>query len=162
MRKSLKSYRRRYSIKRILLDSTYLLPIVGVSVSSVEKVLQVLEKLYRSRTIEIYYTEFNILEIIGKLSKIKYDVEVVEAGLNSIVENFKHASPTSRSYLTALKFRSTGFRDLIDLLLYTTSVENNLKMLTRDIDLFEFLRRVEGKKPNTIILEDEFLKTYLL
>ncbi|MEM3138149.1 MAG: PIN domain-containing protein, partial [Thermofilaceae archaeon] len=121
-------------MERILVDSTYLLPILGVSVSSVDKVLQVLENLYRLNAIEIYYTHFNILEILGKLSKLKYDLEIVEAGLNSIMENFKEAFPTTRSYLRALELKSKGFRDLIDLLLYTTSLENNLKMLTRDRD----------------------------
>ncbi|MEM4466722.1 MAG: PIN domain nuclease [Nitrososphaerota archaeon] len=148
-------------MERILVDSIYLLPILGVSVSGVDRVLQVLENLYRSSAIEIYYAHFSILEIIGKLSKMKYDLNIVEAGLNSIMENFKSVFPTPRSYLMALKLKSMGFRDLIDLLLHTTSLENNLKMLTRDKELVEFLERVGEKKTSAIILEEEFLEAHI-
>ena len=53
-------------MEKVLLDSTYLLPIFGVAVKGVEKVL---ESLYRSGAVNIYYTCFNILEVIGKISK---------------------------------------------------------------------------------------------
>jgi len=62
-----------YSRSRILLDTTYLLPIIGVYVDSVEKPISILEKLYRSGAVEIIYTPFSLLEIVGKLSKLKYD-----------------------------------------------------------------------------------------
>lgn len=149
-------------MERILLDTAYLLPIIGISVKKIEKTLSVLEKLYRSNAVEIYYTCFNIFEIIGKLSRVKYDERIVEAGLTSITENFKQAFPTTQSYLKALKLRSMGFKDLIDLLLYTTSAENNLKMLTRDTELIEFLQKTEEKRLEAIILEDKFLETHEL
>jgi len=43
-------------MSRILLDTTYLLPIVGINVSGVEETLSILEKLYRSKSVEIFYT----------------------------------------------------------------------------------------------------------
>ncbi len=44
---------------RVLLDMTYLLPVVGVD--GVEELLVVLEKMYKSGEITIYYTPFSIL-----------------------------------------------------------------------------------------------------
>ena len=148
-------------MEKVLLDSTYLLPIFGVAVKGVERVLEVLESLHRSRAIKIYYTCFNILEIISKISKMQYSVRMVEMGINSIMESFQQAYPKPQSYMKALRLKSMGFNDLIDLLLYTTSVDNSLKMLTRDKDLLEFLRKSgEGEAETTIVMEEEFLRNY--
>ncbi len=46
---------------RVLLDTTYLLRVVGVGVEGVEELLVVLEKMYKSGEITIYYTPFSIL-----------------------------------------------------------------------------------------------------
>jgi len=148
-------------MEKILLDSTYLLPILGVAVKDVERVLEVLEGLYRSGAVKIYYTCFNILEAIGKISKTQYNMRIVEMGINSIMESFQQAYPKPQSYMKALRLRSMGFNDLIDLLLYTTSVDNNLKMLTRDKGLLEFLRKSgETEAEATIVMEEEFLRKY--
>jgi hypothetical protein len=148
-------------VEKVLLDSTYLLPIFGVAVKGIERVLEVLESLHRSRAIKIYYTCFNILEIISKISKMQYSVRMVEMGINSIMESFQQAYPKPQSYMKALRLKSMGFNDLIDLLLYTTSVDNSLKMLTRDKDLLEFLRKSgEGEAETTIVMEEEFLRNY--
>ena len=147
-------------VEKILLDSTYLLPIVGIAVKDVEEILKVLERLYRADAIELYYTHFNILEIMGKLSRTWYEVETVKMGLRSIMENFRQASPTYQSYVKALQLKSIGFRDLIDLLLYTTSVDNGLQLLTRDRKLWEFVKKTGEGESKAIILEEEFLKTH--
>jgi len=148
-----------YSMSRILLDTTYLLPIVGINVSGVEETLSILEKLYRSKSVEIFYTQFSILEIIGKLSRLDYDRRRVEIGLKAIRSRFKMISPTTRGYIEALELRKKGFRDLIDLLLYTTSKTRRLLLLTRDVALVEFLKRI-GEETTNIVLEEEFIKRY--
>jgi len=148
-----------YSRSRILLDTTYLLPVVGVSVDFVERPLSIIEKLYRSKAVEIFYTPFNILEIIGKLSRLDYDRERVVIGLKAIKSRFKMIAPTTRGYIEVLELRRKGFRDLIDLLLYTTSKTRRLLLLTRDAALVEFLEKV-GEDTSNIILEGEFIKTY--
>jgi len=148
-----------FSKSRLLLDTTYLLPIVGVDVEGVEKPLTILEKLYRSKAIEIFYTPFNMLEIIGKISKLEYDEKRVEAGLISIKSRFKLTAPTARGYVEALKLRRRGFRDLIDLLLYVTSKTRKLLFLTRDYALVDFLKN-EGQDTSSIILEEEFVRMH--
>ncbi|ADM27529.1 conserved hypothetical protein [Ignisphaera aggregans DSM 17230] len=71
------------------MGTTYILPIVGINVSGVEETLSILEKLYRSKSVEIFYTQFSILEIIGKLSRLDYDRRRVEIGLKAIRSRFK-------------------------------------------------------------------------
>jgi len=148
-----------FSKSRLLLDTTYLLPIVGVDVEGVEKILTILEELYRSKAVEVYYTPFNLLEIIGKISKLEYDEERVRAGLIAIKSRFKLATPTARGYVEALKLRRRGFRDLVDLLLYTTSKTRKLLFLTRDYALVDFLKS-EGQDTSSIILEEDFVKMH--
>ena len=43
-------------------------------------------------------------------------------GINSIMESFQQAYPKPQSYMKALRLKSMGFNDLIDLLLYTTTI----------------------------------------
>ncbi|BES82412.1 PIN domain-containing protein [Pyrodictium abyssi] len=144
---------------RILLDTTYLLPVVGVDVEGVEEALTVLEKLYRLGRAEIYYTQFNVFEIMGKLSRIDYDRRRVMLGLKSIREAFRATQPTAAGYLKALELRRKGFKDLIDLLLYTTSKTRRLSFLTRDMRLLDFLEAV-GEDTTSIIHEEEFVRKH--
>ena len=55
--------------------------------------------------------------------------------------------------------RRKGFRDIIDLLLYTTSLTNNILFLTRDIELIKFLEDI-GEDTSTVLPEEKFLYTY--
>jgi len=138
----------------ILLDTTYIMPIVGIDVEGIDETLAILEKLYSHRKIKIYYTPFNIFEVVAKLSKMKYDEKRVKLGLKSIRENFTLTHPTTKGYIEALKLRSLGFRDLIDLLLYTTANSRKLKLLTRDQELISFLESCR-EDTSCIITEDE-------
>ncbi len=142
---------------KILLDSTYILPIVGVEVEGTEKVLLLLKKLRRKKKAEFYYTQFNILEILGKITKTKYDPKIVAAGLSSIQEEFNLTHPTTEGYIKALNLRKRGFKDLIDLLLYTTSLTRNLLFLTRDDTLVNFLEKI-GESTENILYEETFIK----
>jgi len=144
---------------RILLDSTYLLPIVGVDVVGVERVIRILKKLRDRGDAEYYYTQYNILEILGKLGRIRYDVERVRVGLLAIREEFKQVEPSLKGWLKALELRSRGFRDLIDLLLYATSLTHNLIFLTRDKQLIEFLKK-NNENTDLVVYEEEFIKKY--
>ncbi len=150
----------KYSNKlRLLLDSTYLLPIIGVEVKGIHEALLILRKLRGIGKLEAYYTPFNIIEIIGKISKIKYDKDIVYQGLTLIEEEFILTSPTLEGYMKALELKSKGFQDLIDLLLYTTALTRNLKLLTRDTILINFLEK-QGENTNNILYEKELINKY--
>jgi len=126
----------------IMLDTSFLLPIVGVRVREAEEILGRLWWKYRRGEVKIYYTDLNIIELAWKLSKITYDPQVVERGLASIGKNFTRTSPKPSSLLKAVELKKKGFDDLIDLLLYTTARDNNLMFLTLDTRLVDFLKRV--------------------
>ncbi len=65
---------------RILLDTTYLLPIVGINVKGIDEVLIALSRMRRRFKAEFYYTQYNIIEILGKLSRLNYDEDTVMRG----------------------------------------------------------------------------------
>jgi len=144
---------------KILLDTTYLLPIVGVDVVGVEQALRVLKKLRDRGVAEYYYTQYNIFEILGKLGRIRYDVERVTIGLLAIEEGFKQVEPSLKGWLKALELRSKGYKDLIDLLLYATSLTHNLIFLTRDKQLIEFLKK-NNENVDLVMYEEELITKY--
>jgi len=144
---------------KILLDSTYLLPIVGIEVEGVTEIFAVLKELKRRKLSEFYYTPFNIFEIIGKIAKLKYDHDIVVTGLSLIEEEFKLTYPKVEGYIKALDLRRRGFNDLIDLLLYATSLTRNLLFLTRDLNLISFLEKL-GEETKNIVYEEDFLKKH--
>ncbi len=143
-----------YSNKlKILLDTVYLLPIVGIEVSGIERIMLILKRLREEKKATFCYTPFNIIEIINKLSKVRYDERRVYKGLLSIEENFELVVPTYAGYLKALELKAKGYRDLIDLLLYVTSLTRNVLFLTRDKELLNFLLKY-GENTQNIILEE--------
>ena len=88
------------------MDTTYLLPVAGVEVEGVDAALRTLARLYHRETVEVYYTPFNLLEMLGKLSRTgSYGRESVRPGLVSIRESFRVTHPTTAGYLEALELR---------------------------------------------------------
>jgi len=144
---------------KLLLDSTYLLPIVGVEVEDIEDALVLLKKLRDEEEAEYYYTPFNLFEIIGKLSKLSCDLDRIAIGLTTIEEEFKLIQPTHQVYLKALALRAKGYRDLIDLLLYAISQTSNIFFLTRDYTLIKFLKE-NHEDVDKILDEKKFLEIY--
>ncbi len=147
------------SVIRILLDSTYLLPILGIDVEGVDKALEVLGRLKSDGKAEFYYTEFNLIEILGKISRTNYDRGRVAVGLRSIGEEFELIYPTVEGYLKALDLRKRGFMDLIDLLLYATSLTRDLVFLTRDDPLIKFLEE-RGEETGRVLHERSLIEEY--
>jgi PIN domain. len=134
---------------RILLDTSFLLPVVGVRVREVESTLHRLWNLYRNGRVELYYTDLNLLEIAWRLNKLNYDPSIVEIGLRSIERSMVKAETRPLLLLKALELKRRGFRDVIDLVLYLTAKDNNLLFLTLDEALIKFLESV-GEDTTTI------------
>ncbi len=139
---------------RILLDSTYLLPILGVDVNDIRDVIIDLKKLYDKGKATYYYSPYSLLEILGKISKTTYNEHRLKLGLTAIEEKFTKILPTINGYIKALKLKTKGFRDLIDLLLYTTAETNSILFLTRDKELVDFLLE-HGENTSIILLEEQ-------
>ena len=139
---------------KLLLDTTYLLPVVGVDVEDIHNTLKALQRLFHRRKIQLHCTPFNLMELLAKLSKTTYDEERVLIGLESMRKHFTVTHPTVKGYVKALKLRKEGFRDFIDLLLYTTAVTRQLRFLTRDEDLKNFLKS-RGENVECLLSERE-------
>jgi len=64
---------------RILLNSPFILPIIGVRVRDIAT--SILEKLWKLRVenkVELYYTDLNILEVSWKISRLEFNNTIVE------------------------------------------------------------------------------------
>lgn len=130
---------------------------MGINVKGIDEVLIALSRMRRRFKAEFYYTQYNIIEILGKLSRLNYDEDtVMRGGLKVINDEFILTEPTIDGYVKALRLKRKGFNDLIDLLLYATAVTRNLKLLTRDKNLIQFLTH-EGEPVNNILPEEDLL-----
>jgi len=96
---------------------------------------------------------------MGKIAKTEYDERVAYLGLSTITSEFKAIQPTVEGYLKAVELRRKGFKDIIDLLLYTTSLTRNALFLTRDSELIHYLSNL-GENIENIITEEKLIKNY--
>ncbi|MGC8934127.1 MAG: PIN domain-containing protein [Thermoproteota archaeon] len=146
---------------RILLDTSFVLPTLGIDTG--REVSESLRKLDEVKA-ELYYSRFSILEslwIVAKLAKNNaFDADRFSQGLRSILEGgrYKGIEENSKVFEEAIRLRIIGHRDMIDNVLYSTSLHFNLKLLTLDDELKEFVRRNKLNdvliSPNQIIYYD--------
>ena len=139
---------------KILIDTTYILPALGVEIDIDNAVFEKLRELLKVGKIECYYTPFNVLESLWKISKTTYDGKTLLTGLESVEKWFKLIVPEAKDYVDALSLKSENFKDLIDLILYVTARNRNLKFLTRDKKLAEYLESI-GEDLQVLINENE-------
>ena len=137
----------------ILLDTSFILPLLGIDVTS-SKVRTGWNKL-QSGSNDIYYTELNLYEATrvaaGKIRNGEFDSNRYRAGVNSIVfgGKFNKALLQPDAYNQALDYWIMGHHDLFDNLLYVISLQNDLRFLTIDDVLRDFIE--ENNLPNTLI-----------
>ncbi|BDC18595.1 PIN domain-containing protein [Acidianus sp. HS-5] len=120
---------------KILIDTTFVLPALGVDVG--EEVLNLVREFYNHR---IYFTELSILEamwVIKRLMKegIKVDFKIVRAGLKSVNSTYHILKIPLSAYIRAVSDKKHN--DLIDMILYYTAKVYNLKLLSFDKKLKE-------------------------
>jgi PIN domain nuclease of toxin-antitoxin system len=127
---------------KVLLDTTFILPSLGIDVG--EEVLEGLSKLAQIK-VNIYFSRFSILEtlwIAARLSKSpNFNPEIFKLGLRSILEGKRYmkVEESSEIFDEALRLYMLGHKDMIDNILYATSTNLNLKLLTLDKELKEFI-----------------------
>ncbi|MEM0087944.1 MAG: PIN domain-containing protein [Thermofilum sp.] len=139
---------------RVLLDTSFILPSLGVDVG--REVLQGLKKLAEAEA-EVFYSRFSILEslwVVAKLTRGEVD-EAFSVGLRSVVESgrYREVKEDAWVFREALRLYALGHRDMIDNLLYASSLRYGLQLLTLDRELKEFVRR-NGLK-DTLVLPGE-------
>ena len=123
---------------KVLLDTSLLLPTLGIAVKGANKLLK---KLY---DYELYYSEASILEClwvaISLKKKEEFRYDIYESGMQSIFEGYKKAEIKPDITLKALELYELGHRDLIDCILYSTALYYNMKFASLDRELKGFIR----------------------
>lgn len=132
------------STARILLDSTFLLPTLGIEVEEIsDDDLKALASL-RDRA-EFCCLYQSLVEIMGKVARVYRREarirETVEVGLRSLLESgtYRWISPTVEALVMAVELRNKGHRDLIDNMLYAATLEEGMYFLTIDGSFIRFL-----------------------
>lgn len=126
---------------RILLDTSFLLPTLGISVSgATQEGIRILAE----AEFEIYYSWFSILESLWVASRTVDDKafdEGFEPGLRSIMEGgrYRRVEEDSRIFGEAFRLYGLGHKDMIDNILYATAARLGPLLLTVDDELRKFV-----------------------
>ena len=130
-------------MKKVLLDTSFLLPTVGIDAK--REVLRGLEGLAHME-VRACFSRFSILELLYAVKKFKksgaFDRARFEDGLRSVLDGgtYERTEEPSEAFLRADELRDLGHLDMLDNILYASSVTNGLKLLTVDQELRSFLR----------------------
>ncbi|MEM4970158.1 MAG: PIN domain-containing protein [Sulfolobales archaeon] len=128
----------------ILIDTSFLLPALGVEIEGDTEVIKLFRRL------EVYYLEIGLLEAMWKILRIvsREKLERVRIGLEAIRKSYRVIEPPPEAYIKAIEIYDKGHRDYIDALHYTTARALGLLFLTIDFKFIEFLKNnsypVEG------------------
>lgn len=141
---------------RVLIDTSFILPSLGIDVG--QEVSKGLKGLADIKA-EIYYSHFSILESLWVAARLStsttFDGESFSLGLRSIIEGgrYRKVEEDSKTFNDALKLYILGHKDMIDNILYANSVRLNIKLLTLDNKLKEFI--CERRLQDTLISPDQ-------
>jgi len=140
---------------KILVDTTYLLPVFGIEVDGLtdEDLLKIRELVLKAK-IKLYCLSIIWIELIGKIYKasLEHRVRLSNSELMYRIKSlfnpkyYKWINPSPKSILIAYKLRVMGHKDLIDNLLYATSITRKMYLMTMDK---EFKRFLESRKIST-------------
>ena len=141
---------------RVLLDTSFILPSLGIDVG--EEVSKSLKRLASIKA-KIYYSQFSILESLWVAARlttsVTFDRESFSLGLRSIIEGGRYmkVEEESKTFNEALRLYTLGHKDMVDNILYASSTCLNLKLLTLDNKLKEFI--IEKGLKDTLISPDQ-------
>ena len=127
---------------KVLLDTSFILPTLGIDVG--DEVSMSLKKLANIKA-ELYYSRFNILESLWVAARFTksptFNMERFSHGLRSIIESerYEKVEEDSETFKEALRLYVLGHKDMIDNMFYAASSILNLKLLTLDTELKEFI-----------------------
>ena len=134
--------KNKLSALKVLLDTSFILPTLGVDTG--EEAFKGLKKLAEIKA-DIRYSCFSILEslwITARLSRtVDLDTERFRRGLRSVIESRKYVNieESSDIFDDALRLHMLGHKDMIDNILYASSIHLDLKLLTLDVELKRFI-----------------------
>lgn len=143
------------SESKIILDTSFLLPYVGLRVKEVRT-----EIMNWLREIDQYYPYMMIPELVGVIIRVsrKMNVDSIPdqalKGFNSIVygDSIRLIEPMDEDLSIAYDLTRRGLRDIFDAILYATSRRLGIKAITMDSSLVEFLKRNNFEADNIILI----------
>ena len=140
---------------RLLVDTTFLLPALGIDVE--ENALSAISLFHR---FEINYLEVGLLEALWKVLKLVPEDRLsrVELGLRAIRRSYHLISPSSEALIRAIIIYRDGQGDYIDALHYTTARVEGIPFLTMDLGLIDFLRRRGYEVEGIVYTPDNVIK----
>jgi len=140
---------------RILLDTTFLLPALGISVEEEAE-----ETIPYFRKLNVYYLEVGLLEAMWKIIKIipQDKLERIRVGIEAIRNTYNLLEPPPKAYIEAIKIHHEGHKDYIDALHYTTAKNTNTPLLTIDYEFIEFLKKHNYETEKIILTPRELVR----
>lgn len=131
---------------KVLVDSTFLLPSLGIKVAQIsDSDIRELAKL-RSKT-RFFCIHQSLVELLGKVGREwistsdEKALETVEEGLRSLLESgvYTWIRPSLGALMEAVILRKKGHKDIIDNMLYSTAADLGMSFLSLDTELIKFL-----------------------
>lgn len=141
---------------KILLDTSFILPTLGIDTG--KNVIKTLEKIDNINA-EIYFSMFSVLEgiwiAIRFIKKSKFNEQSFRNGLKAIMRYGRYIKILENEDIIygALDLYRMNHKDIIDNILYMDSVYFDLRLLTLDNELRNFIR--SNKLKDTLIFPDE-------
>ena len=145
--------RKDSQVNKILLDTSFLLPILGFETAS--GIMKAFEKL---DTYILCYNEISILEALWKIVKVikwgEDGVKRILEGIDAIRKTMDNITLDSEIVKNAIEMYRLGHRDMVDNLLYSIAVSKKLKFLTVDKDLIKFIEDHNLPREHIILPRD--------
>ena len=131
----------------VLLDPTYLLPSFGIEVERLsDEHIEALREAWSRGLVRYYCLPVVWVEVIGKVCREARRSgaevsDIVNVAIKALLESgmYEWVSITPEALKLAFEFRLAGHKDIIDNLLYATSITKGMVFLTMDKALKDFL-----------------------
>jgi len=154
-----RKFQRKCS-NNIIVDTTYLLPVVGLAVKGLSK--EDFNSLLENY--QIFYPELLLVELYAVIvrqirkEKLKEIPRQAIEGLNSIIylETINLVPPDGGDLEVICELVNLGWKDVFDAILYATATRLNMKILTMDMRFKEFLKR-KGLKHEILISHKQLM-----
>ena len=146
------SYKRDTSSKpRLLVDTSFLLPALGIDVEE-----EVYAAIAKFRDYEINYIEASLIEAMWSIIKrVKIeDKNIIRNGLESIKDTYHKIDLPLSALLKAWEIYRNAHRDYIDALLYSVSIIEGIPLLTIDKTLKKNLEKAGYNTENILFPKD--------
>ena len=145
---------------RVLLDTSFILPTLGIDIN--DRVLKGLREIKDKRA-NILVSELSLLESLWIAIKLiknnKFNKERFFLGIESVLSSDTYTLVSDQKesvYRRALDLYLLGHEDIIDNILYSIALEHKARFLTIDRELREFIKR--NKLKDITIFPEELNK----